>query len=95
MASTDLHRRREVHDVVAAHEILRHQRAGEIDHDLIAFLAHVDRRARIGELHDHPARAVGAAAEIDGADGALHRAAPREPDGAVDGDAAAVGIAPG
>ena len=62
-----LHRRREIHDVVAAHEVLRHQRAGEVDHDLIAFLAHVDRRARIGELHDDAAGAVGAAAEIDGA----------------------------
>ena len=68
-----LHRRREIHDVIAAHQILGHQRAGEIDDDLIAFLAHVDRRARIGELHDHAAGAVGAAAEIDGADGALDR----------------------
>ena len=68
-----LHRRREIHDVVAAHEILRHQGAGKVDHDLIAFLAHIDRGARIRELHDHPAGAVGTAPEIDGADRALDR----------------------
>ncbi len=68
-----LHRRREIHDVIAAHEILRHQRAGEVDDDLIAFLAYVDRGARIRQLHDHPAGAVGAAPEIDGADGAFGR----------------------
>ena len=83
-----LHRRREVHHVVAAHEVLRHQRAREIHHHLIAFLAHVDRRARIGELHDHAAGAVGAAAEIDGLDGALHRG------GALAGAGRAAALAP-
>ena len=48
-------------------------RAGKIDDDLIAFLPHIDRGARIGELHDHPAGAVGAAPEIDGADRAFGR----------------------
>jgi len=40
---------------------------------LLAFLPDVDRRARVGELHDHAAGAVRAAPEIDGANRAFCR----------------------
>ncbi len=72
-----LHRGGEIHDVVAAHQVLRHHGAGKVDDDLIAFLTHVHRRARVGELHDHAAGAVGTAPEVDGADRALDAAAAR------------------
>ena len=61
-------RRAEIGRVVAAHQVRRHLGVGEVDHDLVADLAQVDLGVRVGELHDHAAGAVGAAAEVDAAD---------------------------
>ena len=63
--------RREVRDIQPAHELLRQRRVLEVDDDTAAFLADVDSRARIVELDDDLACAIGAAAEVDVADGAL------------------------
>ena len=68
-----LHRGREILHVIAAHQILRHERASEIHDHLIAFLPNVHRGPRIGELHDNSARAVRTASEVDGSDSAARR----------------------
>ena len=65
------HRRREIGDVEPTHQLLRQGRVLEVDHDSAAFLTNVHGRARVVELHDDLARAVGAAAEIDIADRAI------------------------
>ena len=43
-----LHRGCEIHDVVTAHQVLGHHGAGKVHDDLIAFLTHIHRRARVG-----------------------------------------------
>ncbi len=65
------HRGREIGDVEPTHQLLRQGRVLEVDHDSAAFLTDVHGRARIVELHDDLARAVGAATEIDIADRAI------------------------
>ena len=69
------HRRGEIGHVEAALQVLRQIGADEVDQDLVALLAQVDRRARIGELDDQAAggRAIAAAAEIDVLDAAARR----------------------
>jgi hypothetical protein len=86
-----LHRRREIHDVVAAHQILGHGGAGKVHDNLLAFLPNVDRCAWVGELHDHPACAIRTASEVDGANGAFCRRAGRSCSGARCGGLADVG----
>jgi hypothetical protein len=68
------HRRGEVERVEAADQVTRHGGAREIDQDLIAELAHADRRARIGQVDDDAAHAIGTAAEVDALDRAAGRA---------------------
>jgi len=60
--------RGEIHNVIATHEILGHDRSGEIDDTLIASCGR-SRVYEIGELHYHPAGCRRAAPKIDGADG--------------------------
>ena len=67
------HGRREVGDVEPTHQLLRERGVLEVDDDAAAFLANVDRRARIGKIDDDLAGAVGAAAEVDVADRAIAR----------------------
>src|SRR6185503_9482968 len=65
--------RREILDVQPAQQLLRQRGVLEVDDDAAAFLADVHRRARIVELDDDLAGAVGAAAEIDVTDRAIAR----------------------
>ena len=69
--------RAEIGGVIATHEILGQPRAAEFHDDLIAELVQVNRRVRIGQLHDDAPGAVCAAAKVDAADGAGGSAASR------------------
>jgi hypothetical protein len=61
------HRGAVVGGVVAAHQVGGHAGVGEVHQDLAADLLQADMNVRVGELDDHAAGAVGAAAEVDGA----------------------------
>ena len=63
-----LDRRSPIGDVIATHVVLRQVGAGEVDHDLIALLTHVDGRVRVGQLDDDAAGTIGTAPEIETAD---------------------------
>ncbi len=65
----------EVGGVETAHQIGRQLGVGEVDDDLVADLAQVDVNVRVGQLDDDASGPIGAATEVDVADGARrHRA---------------------
>ena len=60
----------EVAGVIAASQVLR-QVGVEVDDDLVTNLTQVDMSMRVGQADQDAAGSVGAAAEVDAADGAL------------------------
>ena len=60
-----LHRRAEVGHVQTAAQVVGQRRAQELHHQALALLADVHAHLSAGQVDDHAAGAIGAAAEVD------------------------------